>query len=56
VVYHGTQDEIIPLAVVKSLSEQVFSRLTFHVVEDDHGLYKTVHDVDWTAVLEVKEN
>jgi pimeloyl-ACP methyl ester carboxylesterase len=55
VIYHGTQDEIIPLSVVKTLSEQVFEHLTFNVVEDDHGLYKTVHEVDWTTLLEVRE-
>ena len=51
VVYHGSQDDLIPLDAVRTLAEQVFRKLTFHVVEDDHGLYKTVHELDWDMVL-----
>ena len=51
VVYHGTQDDLIPLDAVRPLAEQVFRQLTFHVVEDDHGLFKTVHGLDWDIVL-----
>jgi pimeloyl-ACP methyl ester carboxylesterase len=52
IIYHGVKDEIIPLIVVRKLAEQVFLDLTFHVVDDDHGLYETVHSIDWVALLE----
>jgi pimeloyl-ACP methyl ester carboxylesterase len=51
VVYHGRQDGLIPLETVRRLAEQVFLNLTFHEVDDDHGLYKTVHAIDWPQLL-----
>ena len=51
VIYHGTQDDLIPLTQVKPLSEKIFVNLIFHVVDDDHGLYKTAHEIDWKGVL-----
>ena len=50
-IYHGSRDEIVPLEPVRLLAEQVFLNLTFHVVDDDHGLYQTVHAIDWKALL-----
>jgi len=51
VVYHGRKDELIPLERVRPLAERVFRNLTFHVVDDDHGLHKTVQAIDWSALL-----
>jgi 23S rRNA G2445 N2-methylase RlmL len=53
VIYHGSRDEIVPLVMVRPLAEQVFMNLYFHVVDDDHGLYKTVHELDWQALVAV---
>jgi pimeloyl-ACP methyl ester carboxylesterase len=51
IIYHGTRDELIPLDQVRGLAERVFTNLDFHVVDDDHGLYKTVHEIDWVSLL-----
>lgn len=51
VVYHGTRDEIIPLDLVRALAQESFSNLSFNEVDDDHGLYKTVHALDWPKLL-----
>ena len=51
VLYHGRRDEIIPVESVRRLAEQVFLNLDLRVVDDDHGLYKTVHAIDWAEVL-----
>ncbi|MBU0511396.1 MAG: alpha/beta hydrolase [Chloroflexi bacterium] len=51
VVYHGERDEVIPLDLVQPLAEKVFLNLTFHAVDDDHGLYKTGHAIDWPALV-----
>jgi pimeloyl-ACP methyl ester carboxylesterase len=51
VVYHGRQDEIIPLEPTRQLARQCFRDLTFHEVDDDHGLYKTAREIDWQALL-----
>ena len=50
-LYHGTEDELIPIAQVKELAEYLFLNFTFNEVEDDHGLFKTVHALDWEAIL-----
>jgi pimeloyl-ACP methyl ester carboxylesterase len=52
VVYHGARDAVIPLEPAQALAEMVFQNLDFRVVDDDHGLYKTVHTIDWIALLE----
>lgn len=51
VVYHGTRDEIIPLELVRPLAERVFTDLTFHAVDDDHGLKAAVKAIDWRGLV-----
>jgi pimeloyl-ACP methyl ester carboxylesterase len=52
VIYHGNRDVIVPLEQVKEIAGRVFLDLTFNVVDDDHGLYKTVHEIDWLTLLD----
>jgi pimeloyl-ACP methyl ester carboxylesterase len=52
IIYHGQQDTVVPLAPVRELARRVFRNLKFYAVDDDHGLYKTVHAIDWLALLE----
>ena len=51
VMIHGERDEIIPAALVGELAQKVFRNLDFRLVDDDHGLYKTVHEIDWGVLL-----
>ena len=51
VIYHGIRDEIVPLEPVRRLAQQVFQKLEFHEVDDDHGLYATVHRLEWEKVI-----
>jgi pimeloyl-ACP methyl ester carboxylesterase len=51
VVYHGRQDQIVPLEPTRKLAQQVFRNLTFNEVDDEHGLYKTVFEIDWPMML-----
>ena len=51
VIYHGRQDAIVPIDIVQKLAQQVFTNLEFNAVEDDHGLYKTIHELNWKALL-----
>ena len=51
ITYHGARDELLPLGTVRALAEGAFSNLDFRVVEDDHGLYQTVHAIDWVKIL-----
>lgn len=50
-IYHGRQDEVIPLEDVQSVARQVFSDRTFHSVDDDHYLHKTFEKIDWDTLL-----
>ena len=50
-IYHGRQDHLVPIEMVQALAKQVFTHLEFHAVDDDHGLYKTVHSLDWKTIL-----
>lgn len=51
VIIHGTKDEVVPLASVRSIAEQVFPNLTYHLVEDDHRLHRTAETLDWQSVI-----
>jgi len=50
-IYHGRQDEVIPLEDVQGVARQVFSDLTFHAVDDDHYLHKTFEKIEWDRLL-----
>ena len=50
-VYHGRQDQVIPLNEVQRAAETLFHRLSFHEVEDDHNLHKTFKSLDWDRLL-----
>jgi pimeloyl-ACP methyl ester carboxylesterase len=51
VVYQGSRDEHVPAQEVERLARLAFTNLTFHLVNDDHGLYKTVHSLNWRELL-----
>lgn len=51
IVYHGQRDTLIPLEIVRPLAEQVFTELTFYVVDDSHGLRATAQAIDWPRLL-----
>lgn len=53
VIYHGKRDDLVPLEAVHRIAEQVFTRLDFHAVDDDHGLYQTVHSIDWDSLIKI---
>lgn len=50
-IYHGDRDEVIPLADVERLAEELFQNLLFNIVQDDHSLHKTFKTMDWKALL-----
>jgi len=50
-IYHGLQDEVIPLKAVKSAAERMFPQFSFHSVDDDHFLHHTFMKMDWDCLL-----
>lgn len=51
IIYHGRNDTLIPLEIIRPLVGQAFSNLVFYEVDDDHGLYKTAQSIDWPALV-----
>jgi pimeloyl-ACP methyl ester carboxylesterase len=50
-IYHGRDDEVIPLETVEEIAKKIFLNLTFHATEDDHYLHKTFKTIDWGTLL-----
>ncbi len=51
IIYHGSQDEVVPPEPVHTLARKLFTDLTYHLVEDDHSLHRTFLTIDWDALL-----
>lgn len=55
ILYHGSRDEIIPPEPTRLITERIFPNLVFNLVDDGHGLYETVHRLDWRTLLDFEE-
>ena len=51
IIYHGKDDDVVPLAPVQDIAHRVFDNLTFNTVDDDHVLSKTFTMIDWDTLL-----
>ena len=52
IIIHGTLDDVVPLEPVREIAQKLFTNLTYHIVEDDHRLHKSVHELDWKKIFE----
>ena len=50
-IYHGRDDQVIPLAEVEPVARKTFTNLSFNAVDDDHFLHKTFKTIDWETLL-----
>lgn len=51
-VVHGTLDTVVPLEPIRAVVQKLFTNVKYYAVEDDHRLHKSVHELDWTSILE----
>ena len=51
IIYHGKDDDVVPLRPVWDIAHRVFNNLTFNTVDDDHVLSKTFTMIDWDNLL-----
>ena len=51
IIIHGTLDTVVPLEPVREIAQNLFTNLTYHIVEDDHRLQKTALEMDWKTIL-----
>jgi pimeloyl-ACP methyl ester carboxylesterase len=54
-IFHGRQDQVVPLATVWTLAEQLFMNHQFNVVEDDHVLHDTFATLEWDILLSLQD-
>jgi pimeloyl-ACP methyl ester carboxylesterase len=54
-IYHGEQDEVIPIHAVEKAAQKYFRNFTFNRVQDDHFLHKTFQAIDWKTLLNKEE-
>jgi pimeloyl-ACP methyl ester carboxylesterase len=50
-IIHGTRDDVVPLESAREVAQTLFTNLTYMVVDDDHRLHKTLHELDWKSIL-----
>ncbi len=51
VIYHGNRDETVPPGPVHDIARQIFTNLTYHLVEDDHSLHQIFFSLAWDDLL-----
>jgi len=51
IIYHGKNDDVVPLKASKEGAKRLFSRLEYNEVEDDHMLHPTVEAINWKEIL-----
>ena len=52
VVYHGRQDDVVPLETTRQVAGQLFANLEFHVVNATHDLNPLMDTINWSSLLE----
>jgi pimeloyl-ACP methyl ester carboxylesterase len=50
-IFHGLQDEVVPIVAVQAIAEELFVNCKFTAVEDDHSLHNTFASLEWDALL-----
>ena len=50
-IYHGTDDNVIPITEVEPIAKKTFCNLSFHAVDDNHFLHKIFKTIDWDGLL-----
>jgi predicted esterase len=51
VIYHGLQDDVIPITKIQTIAEQLFQNHRFNAVADDHPLQTTFTAIEWDTLL-----
>ena len=51
IVFHGKNDQIVPLKPSRSRAKKLFTNLAYNVVDDDHMLHQTVKAIDWHDLI-----
>ncbi len=52
VIFHGQQDDVVPIEKTRQVAQRLFPNLAFHVVEATHDLNPLMPSIAWTGLLE----
>jgi len=50
-IFHGSRDDLVPLAAIRMIAATVFPNHTLTVMDDDHPLHDTFASLDWDTLL-----
>jgi len=50
-IFHGLQDDVVPLEAVRTIAKRSFADHTLTVLDDDHSLHRTFATLDWDSLL-----
>jgi pimeloyl-ACP methyl ester carboxylesterase len=51
IIFHGKDDDVIPIKPNKRIAEKWFQNLQYNIVNDDHMLHKTVKSINWKKLI-----
>jgi pimeloyl-ACP methyl ester carboxylesterase len=52
ILIHGRKDDMVPPETVRRLTKQIFPKMTYLLVDDDHRLHHTAETLDWKTLLD----
>jgi pimeloyl-ACP methyl ester carboxylesterase len=55
-IYHGLQDDVVPLKAIRPIAGQLYSNHRFYAVEDDHSLHATFASLNWDELLSLPDS
>lgn len=54
-IFHGSEDNVVPLEDVRLITGKVFSNHEFNIVKDDHSLHNTFQSIAWGSLLKLQD-
>jgi len=51
IVFHGRNDDVVPVDAVQNIAKAVFRNLSHNIIDDDHSLHKEFESLDWNVML-----
>ncbi|MBN1802535.1 MAG: hypothetical protein JW891_13570 [Candidatus Lokiarchaeota archaeon] len=51
IIFHGRNDDVVPLTPTKERAMVIFKNLTYNEVEDDHFLRPTTEKIPWKKIV-----
>jgi pimeloyl-ACP methyl ester carboxylesterase len=51
IIFHGKDDDTIPIKPNKRIAEKWFQNLEYNIVNDDHMLHNTVKSINWKKLI-----